>query len=90
MSNSIQSTLNELDIEMGTVLLVQMQLADPRTLSDDDSILLWNSDCVMLVDELDTEEIFNAWLIKNSKGYVDIQYPILGYVANDIEEDQCL
>lgn len=86
MSIKIPSSLNEIDVEMGNIFLKQMKIADPRLRVQNSQIPLWDTDCVILVDELDTEEIFNAWLIKNSKKSVDIQYPILAYTANNIEE----
>lgn len=86
MSIKIQSSLNEIDVAMGDIYLKEAKIADPRTLSPKSSTPLWNSNCVVLVDELDTEEVFRAWLIKNSKKLTDIQYPILGYTANDIDQ----
>lgn len=84
MAIKIQSSLNEIDVEMGNILLKEMKIADTRTIEKTNTPL-WNEDCVILVDELETDEIFNSWLIKNSKKKVDIQYPILAYAPNDIE-----
>ena len=86
MAIKIQSSLNEIDVEMGNIFLKEMKIADPRSKIENTKIPLWDEDCVIMVDELDTEEIFNAWLIKNKKKNVDIQYPILAYQANDIDE----
>lgn len=86
MAIKIQSSLNEIDVEMGNIFLKEMRIADPRLKSEESNLPLWDEDQVIMVDELDTEEIFNAWLIKNSKKKIDIQYPILAYQADDITE----
>jgi hypothetical protein len=86
MTIKIQSSLNEIDVEMGNIFLKEMKIADPRLRVENSEIPLWDADQVIMVDELDTEEIFNAWLIKNSKKNIDIQYPILAYQANNIDE----
>lgn len=85
MAIKIQSSLNEIDVEMGNILLKEMRIADTRTIEKTQTPL-WDSDNVILVDELEIEEIFRAWLIKNSKKKVDVQYPILAYAPNDIDE----
>lgn len=85
MALKIQSSLNEIDVEMGNILLKEMKIADTRTIAKTQNPL-WGSDNVILVDELEIEEIFRAWLIKNSKKSVDVQYPILAYAPNDIDE----
>lgn len=85
MAIKIQSSLNEIDVEIGNILLKEMKIADTRTIEKTEKPL-WGPDNVILVDELEIEEIFRAWLIKNSKKSVDIQYPILGYAPNDIDE----
>jgi len=85
MAIKIQSSLNEIDVEMGNILLKEMKIADTRTIEKTQTPL-WGPDNVILVDELEVEEIFRAWLIKNSKKLVDVQYPILAYAPNDIDE----
>lgn len=85
MALKIQSSLNEIDVEMGNILLKEMKIADTRTIAKTQNPL-WGPDNVILVDELEIEEIFRAWLIKNEKKSVDIQYPILAYAPNDIDE----
>lgn len=85
MALKIQSSLNEIDVEMGNILLKEMKIADTRTLAKTQNPI-WGPDNVILVDELEIEEIFRAWLIKNEKKSVDIQYPILAYAPNDIDE----
>ena len=70
---------------MGNILLKEMKIADTRTIEKTQTPL-WDSDNVILVDELEIEEIFRAWLIKNSKKKIDVQYPILAYAPNDIDE----
>ena len=62
-----------------------MKIADTRTLAKTQTPL-WGPDNVILVDELEIEEIFRAWLIKNEAKKVDVQYPILAYAPNDIDE----
>lgn len=86
MALEFESSLNEIDVAFGDIMLKMMQKADRRTLTENGTTPLWTSDNIVLVDELDTEEIFNAWLIKNSKGYVDVKYPILGYSFEDISQ----
>ncbi len=85
MALKIQSSLNEIDVEIGNILLKEMKIADTRTIAKTQNPL-WGPDNVILVDELEIEEIFRAWLIKNEKKSVDIQYPILAYAPNDIDE----
>lgn len=85
MAKEVQSSLNEIDVEMGNILLKEMRIADTRTIEKTQKPL-WNDNSVILVDELEIEEIFRAWLIKNEKKLIDIQYPILGYAPNDIDE----
>ena len=85
MALKIQSSLNEIDVEMGNIFLKEMKIADTRTLAKTQTPL-WGPDNVILVDELEIEEIFRAWLIKNGKKSVDVQYPILAYAPNDIDE----
>ena len=85
MAIKIQSSLNEIDVEMGNILLKEMKIADPRNI-EKTTKPLWGPDNVILVDELEIEEIFRAWLIKNEAKKVDVQYPILAYAPNDIDE----
>lgn len=85
MALKIQSSLNEIDVEMGNILLKEMKIADTRTIAKTKNPL-WGPDNVILVDELEIEEIFRAWLIKNEAKKVDVQYPILAYAPNDIDE----
>lgn len=85
MALKIQSSLNEIDVEMGNIFLKEMKIADTRTIAKTQTPL-WGPDNVILVDELEIEEIFRAWLIKNGKKSVDVQYPILAYAPNDIDE----
>lgn len=85
MAIKIQSSLNEIDVEMGNILLKEMKIADTRNIEKTKKPL-WGPDNVILVDELEIEEIFRAWLIKNEAKKVDVQYPILAYAPNDIDE----
>ena len=85
MALKIQSSLNEIDVEMGNILLKEMKIADDRTVERTKKPL-WGPDNIILVDELEIEEIFRAWLISNEAKKVDVQYPILAYAPNDIDE----
>lgn len=95
-SNSrFHSSLNEIDLAMRQILLSVMRIADPRDFTkEQDNITskeedyLWNESRVFQVDDLDTTEIFNTYLLRkkisNSKG-VDVSYPLLGFVQKDID-----
>lgn len=86
MAIEFQSSLNEIDVAFGDIMLKMMQKADPRLLTPGGTTPLWTADNILMVDELDTEEIFNAWLIKNQQGQIDVKYPILAYAFEDISE----
>ncbi len=86
MAIEFKSSLNEIDVAFGDIMLKMMQKADTRTLTEGSKTPLWTADNIVMVDELDTEEIFNAWLIKNKNGLIDIRYPIMAYAFDDIEE----
>lgn len=86
MAIEFKSSLNEIDVAFGDIMLKMMQKADTRTLTEGSKTPLWTADNIVMVDELDTEEIFNAWLIKNKGGLIDIKYPIMAYTFDDIEE----
>lgn len=86
MAIEFKSSLNEIDVAFGDIILKMMQKADTRTLTEGSKTPLWTADNIVMVDELDTEEIFNAWLIKNKGGLIDIKYPIMAYTFDDIEE----
>lgn len=85
-NNSIESSLNEIDIAMGDILLKEMRIADTRTILKNSTTPLWDKDRIVQVDDLTTEDIFNGYLISNDKKNIDITYPILGYKANNIDE----
>ena len=78
MAIKVQSSLNEIDVEMGNILLKEMKIADTRNI-EKTTKPLWGPDNVILVDELEIEEIFRAWLIKNEakKSRRTISYPCL-------------
>lgn len=86
MAIEFKSSLNEIDVAFGDIMLKMMQKADTRTLTEGSKTPLWTANNIVMVDELDTEEIFNAWLIKNKGGLIDIKYPIMAYTFDDIEE----
>lgn len=79
---------------MKEIFLTEARLADPRDKSHkqmsqgSDLNWLWNSERVFQVDEMTTEDIFNTWLLRNSKNNksVDVTYPLLAYKQNDIKE----
>ncbi len=89
--SKFSSSLNEIDLAFNEVMLNQMRIADPRdktgkpdTVGGGDN-WLWSRDRVFQVDEFTTEEVFNTWVIRNSKKAVDVSYPLLGFVQKDIE-----
>ena len=82
----IDSSLNEIDIEMSNIMRKLMRHADPRCMEKNPNKPLWTDDRVILVDELETQEIFNAYLISNDKKKIDITYPICAIHPNDIDE----
>ena len=93
-SNSrFQSSMNEIDMCMKEIFLTEMRLADPRDKSHkqksqgSDSNWLWESERVFQVDEMTTEDIFDTWLLRNSKNNknVDVTYPLLAYKQNNID-----
>ena len=96
-SNSkFHSSLNEIDIVMGQILLKQMRLADPRTklgiqdkiVKENESNYLWDMSRIFQIDDLTTEEIFNTYLLRkniNKEKDVNVSYPLLGYKQEDIE-----
>lgn len=89
MSNyvGIDSSLNEMDLAVGEVLLKVMRKADNRPLTEGSETLLWSPSRVLQVDDLSTEEMFEAYQQANPvKTDVNITYPILGYKANTIDE----
>ena len=74
-SNSkFHSSLNEIDLAMGAVLLNQMRIADPRNklglqdvlATEEKNDWLWDYSRVFQVDELTTEEIFNTYLLRKN------------------------
>lgn len=72
---------------------MEMRIADPRDISHkqvsqgNGLTWLWNSERVFQVDEMTTEDIFETWLLRNSKNNksVDVTYPLLAYKQNDID-----
>ena len=82
----IDSSLNEIDIEMSNIMRKLLRHADPRYIQKNIDKPLWTDDRVILVDELETQEIFNAYLISNDNKNIDITYPICAIQPNDIDE----
>lgn len=89
------SSLNEIDCILGQMLVEKMRIVDPRNILGKQSISadpekndwLWDASRVFQVDELTTEEIFDTYLLRkkiNNKKGVDVSYPILAYLQNDI------
>ena len=90
------SSLNEIDVAMSRIFLNQMRIADPRDksgkwghwTSEETGNWLWDESRIFQVDDLSTEEIFNTYLLRkkiNNKKDVDITYPILAYIEDDID-----
>lgn len=96
-SNSLfHSSLNEVDLAMREILLAQMRIADPRTKSRKqeskattaDNNWLWDYSRVFQVDDLDTDEIFDTYLLRktiNGEKDVDVSFPLLGFQQENIE-----
>ena len=93
-NSRFSSSLNEIDLAMHEVFLTEARIADPRDKSHkqisqgSDLNWLWEPDRVFQVDEMTTEDIFDTWLLRNSKNNknVDVTYPLLAYKQNDIKE----
>ena len=96
-NTKFNSSLNEIDIAMRSILLSQARIADPRNSLrelDENEVYpdvdnwLWDETRVFQTDELEIEEIFNTYLLRknlnNQKG-VDVTYPLLAYHQDDIE-----
>lgn len=90
------SSLGEIDLAMREILLAQMRIADPRTknrkqdskASDADNNWLWDYSRVFQVDDLDTDEIFDTYLLRknvNNEKNVDISFPLLGFQQENID-----
>lgn len=95
-SNSrFHSTMNEIDLAMKQILLSVIRTADPRDFTREQNNIakkeedyLWDESRVFQVDDLDTVEIFNTYLLRkkiNKDKGVDISYPLLGFVQKDID-----
>lgn len=85
-NNQVDSSLNEIDVEMGNILLKQMLIADTRTITPASKKPLWDASRIVQVDDLNTEDIFTGYLLSNPEKHIDITYPLLGYKANNIDE----
>lgn len=94
-NSRFHSSLNEIDLAVKQILLSVMRTADPRDISREqdntttkESEYLWDETRVFQVDDLDTTEIFNTYLLRkkiNATKGTDISYPILAYVQKDID-----
>lgn len=94
-NSRFHSSLNEIDLAMKQILLSVMRTADPRDFTREQNNIakkeedyLWDESRVFQVDELETTEIFNTYLLRKkineSKG-VDVSYPLLGFMQKDID-----
>ena len=89
-NSKFDSSLNEIDLAMKQILLKEMRLADPRdrlgkiNSQGKNDNWYWTDDSVFQVDELTIENIFDTWLLRNSKKLVDVQYPLLAFKQEDI------
>jgi len=95
-NSRFHSSLNEVDLAMREVLLNQMRIADPRDIMGEPGKFvdetgkdyLWDYSRVFQVDDLDTEEIFNTYLLRkqvNNQTNTDVSYPLLAFKQDDIE-----
>lgn len=95
-NSRFKSSLGEIDLAFNQIFLKMMRLADPRSNLGKQYILanestnnwLWNNERVFQVDDLDTEEIFNTYLLRknvNKAKGVDVHFPLLAYTQKDIE-----
>lgn len=94
-NSRFRSSLNEVNLIMQQIFLREMRIADPRTRSREQSDVatkeseyLWDNSRVFQVDDLDTEEIFNTYLLRkkiNNINNTDVSYPILGFTEGDID-----
>lgn len=95
-NSKFKSSLNEIDIAMGQILVREMRIADPRNKSADpkdlshanDSDWLWDNSRVFQIDDSTTEDIFDTYLLRkniNGQKDVNVTYPLLGYKQNDID-----
>lgn len=93
-NSRFHSSMNEIDLVMRQILLTTIRTADPRDFTKEqkntttiEKDYLWDESRVFQVDELDTNEIFNTYLLRkkinNLKG-VDVSYPLLGFVQKDV------
>ena len=85
-NNQVDSSLNEIDVQMGNILLKQMLIADTRTITPSSKKPLWDENRIIQVDDLTTEDIFTGYFLSNKDKNIDITYPLLGYKSNDIDK----
>lgn len=95
-NSRFHSSLNEVDLAMREILLNQMKIADPRDITGEPNTFvedtgkdyLWDYSRVFQVDDLDTEEIFDTYLLRkqvNNQTNTDVSYPLLAFKQDDIE-----
>lgn len=95
-NSRFHSSLNEIDLAIREVLLYCMKNADPRDKTGLPNSLaiaeknnwLWDYSRIFQVDELETEEIFNTYLLRkkvNGESNTDISYPILAFMQEDVD-----
>ena len=75
--NEIASSLDEIDIEVGNVLLGIMQKADIRKV---DGKPVWDKNRIVFTSSQDRDTIFQSYMMKNDVS--DITYPILAYTPS--------
>ena len=96
-NSEFHSSLNEIDLAMREIYLEMMRLADPRSTrgkqdihaNPEENNYLWDKSRVFQVDDMDTEEIFNTFLLRqkiNHQSKVNISYPILAFKEENIED----
>ncbi len=95
-NSRFHSSLNECDLAMREILLNQMRIADPRDITAEPGKFvdetgkdyLWDHSRVFQVDDLDTEEIFNTYLLRkqvNNQTNTDVSYPLCAFKQDDID-----
>jgi len=95
-NSRFHSSLNECDLAMREILLNQMRIADPRDITAEPGKFvdetgkdyLWDHSRVFQVDDLDTEEIFDTYLLRkqiNGQTNTDVSYPLCAFKQEDID-----
>ena len=95
-NSRFHSSLGEIDLAAREILLNQMRIADPRDITGEPTNFveethreyLWDYSRVFQVDNLDTDDIFDTYLLRkqvNNQTNTDVSYPLLAFKQEDIE-----